>query len=121
MSDMLPRFIEVLQQANFDMTAEEVAEMLWLALQMSPTSGETPTPATQDGLHGEALSLVAAKQAAQMQELSAKAGATSSIYLPPSKPIDRNVPYRGGMPVRMPAARALAEPLALGRALRPLR
>ena len=128
MSTMFPRFIDALQHANLEMTAEEVAETLWLAHQMSLASGGVSASPEQDGNSlqpsDETFPPTDAKspsRPAQAYQPSAKTEATSDIHLHLQKPTNKSAVYQGAMLARMPAAPALAESLALGRALRPLR
>src|SRR6266702_411797 len=127
MSEILPRFIDALQQANLDVTGREVAEILWLALQMSTATEEVVRAPEQDGNlsqpSGEVLPSMDTKPSSQptSKSSSAKTKPTSEVHLHSQKSSSKSKGYQGAILARMPAAQALGETLVLGRALRPLR
>ncbi|BCL80991.1 hypothetical protein ccbrp13_34560 [Ktedonobacteria bacterium brp13] len=118
---MLSKLIAALHDAHLDMTAEEIADTLWLALQMGSLQGEVDIQQAADATDPNTYENVAADQqflsvlpAPSMMET------TASIYLHAQNRSDNTISYVASAPFRSPAASALPNTLALARALRPL-
>src|SRR5690242_5958326 len=106
MSEIFPRFIDALQQANLDVTGREVAEILWLALQMSPTTEEVAAAPEQDGnslqSSDELLAADTTPPAQTPKSSSAKTEATSDVHLHSQKSSSKSKGYQGAILARIP-------------------
>src|SRR5258708_460555 len=118
---MIPQLIIALHQAGLDMTAEEIAETLWLSLQITE-QGNVQLPVSMKQAEGTAAadSDVAANSAILPSLSSLQSKTTSDIYLNASSPGGKSTTKRPGVSFKSPAASALPGSLALARALRPL-
>ena len=129
---MVEEAIAILQQAGFDLTAREIAEIFWLAVHLDESidqSEEPQQPLPQQPSQSSTVSqdqspqppnqspdIQADTQESPLPEVT-KPGA--DVYPPSSKP--RKTKQSGeAIPIKVPAAVALRNSLALGRALRPL-
>ena len=94
---------------------EDIADAIWLALQMGADAG---TIADDNPETAAPESTVTIEEVAGVQELSPPA---VSAYLPNSRrePSTTEQP-ESGLPIQVQAAPALQDPLSIGRALRPL-
>src|SRR6185312_8199492 len=131
MNENFPKFIQklqseftqVLQQDNLVLTAEEIADVLWLALQIHPTSGEGLAPPEKDGdvpppdKSKEHIN----KPSPQVPQIPPVDRANSNIYLHLRRSTNPPTSSQGAKIVRLPTAPTLKKTLELGRALRPLR
>ncbi|RCJ23846.1 hypothetical protein A6770_28940 [Nostoc minutum NIES-26] len=122
---MIERVIAILQKAGFDLTAREVAEILWLAVHMEESkqpqqklqklTPSKPEPARPDQPQSPAPEIV------ETPSPSATPKVTSEVSLSPSqKKITKNLEIPETIPIKIPAAPALRNSLALARSLRPL-
>lgn len=122
---MIERAIAILQKAGFDLTARELADIFWLAVHLEPLSEKPPQqikeppipkPDPSKKLVDSSKPKVIESPVTSNQELKA------SVVLPPppaEKPsLTKNTE---AIPIKIPAAAALRNSLALGRALRPLK
>ncbi|MGH7999565.1 MAG: hypothetical protein ACREPR_09095, partial [Brasilonema sp.] len=118
---MIERAIAILQQAGFDLTARELAEMIWLAVhieeseqsqqrsQQFTVSKPEPPRTNQPQIQTPEIP----ELAPQVTEPRAE------VYLPSSVPSSAKSPEsREAIPIKVPAAVALRNSLALARALR---
>ena len=111
---MLSKLITALQKAKLDMTAEEIADALWLALQID-SQQEVDIPQTIPSLSSRPPEDPPLdEQTYPTEEKSA------NLHLPAQGHHDDTTPYITSIPFRSPAASALPNALALARALRPL-
>ncbi|MBW4508169.1 MAG: hypothetical protein KME64_16890 [Scytonematopsis contorta HA4267-MV1] len=119
---MIQRAIAIHQQAGFGPTAREIAEILWLAVHLDApekapsqsltlpkqkpeksNESETPDPETKE----------------ENPELSFESSEPSAGAYLPSSGSSKSVESREAIPIKLPAAVAIRNSLALGRALRP--
>ncbi|NEO01218.1 MAG: formylglycine-generating enzyme family protein, partial [Moorea sp. SIO3I7] len=142
---MLEEAIAILQQAGFDLTAREIAEIFWLAVHLDQPidqSEEAQQPLPQQRSQSSTVSQDKSPQPQQRSQSSTVSQDQSQqppnqtpdiqesslpevtepgadVYPPSSKP--KNTKESGeAIPIKVPAAVALRNSLALGRALRPL-
>jgi formylglycine-generating enzyme required for sulfatase activity len=124
---MIKEAIAILQEAGFDLTATEIAEILWLALHLEPSpqqpqqqsSASQQQPRTTNRQPQTPISDTPVEaSSSQIQEIEEPA---AQVTLPSSElnPISSNRKPEA-IPIKIPAAVALRNALALGRALRPL-
>jgi len=117
--------IHLLNRVGLDVTPLEVAEAVWLAQYASP-------PAGQHGASAEGPAAPAAETAAATARPSAARDGTGGggdedqgrrlpLHLPPGPGTREGQIASTALPVRVPAAAALPDGLALMRALRPLK
>jgi UDP-N-acetylenolpyruvoylglucosamine reductase len=113
----MKRFVAALGE-QLSLTSEEIADILWLAVQM----GELPQPVTSDS--SESLDTGKSKSPQQIDPPLPK----DSIDLPNPEssppPAEIRIPegsnLGGGLAISVPDARSLREPLELARSLKPL-
>jgi WD40 repeat protein/nucleoside phosphorylase len=113
----MKRFVAALGE-QLSLTSEEIADILWLAVQM----GELPQPVTSD--LSESLEQGKSKSPQQIDPPIPK----DPIDLPNPEssppPAEIHIPERsnlgGGLTISVPDARSLREPLELARSLKPL-
>lgn len=118
-------FSKLLKKVEIDLDAEQIADLLWLALQMEEVK-VTPTPETQ--ILEPETPIETNNSDSQLTTPPQKKPPVSRkdsipVYLPPtSKPSQQkpNQSVSEGIPFKAPTAPALRNPLALARALRPL-
>ena len=104
--------------AELSLTSEEIADIIWLAVQM----GELPQPATAES--SESLEQGKSRSPQQIDPPIPK----DSIDLPNPEttppPAEIHIPegsnLSGGLTISVPDARSLREPLSLARSLKPL-
>lgn len=133
MSEPLVPFIRALQRVESDLSVDDAADILWLALQMSKTARrpavasqpatardpqrplESPPP---DDAAQPASPAAAALQSGGVPDVLSPAppAGPASLYQPPASA----APAPGGLPLRTPAAPAVPGKRELLRALRPL-
>jgi hypothetical protein len=113
----MKRFVAALGE-QLSLTSEEIADILWLAVQM----GELPQPATSDS--SQSLETGKPRSPQQIDPPLPK----DPIDLPntetPPPPAEIHIPegsnLGGGLAISVPDARSLREPLELARSLKPL-
>ena len=114
---MMKGFVAALG-AELSLTSEEIADILWLAVQM----GELPQPATSDS--PGSLDTGTSRSPQQIEPLIPKEPIVlpnPELSPPPAEihPVDRSN-LGGGLAISVPDARSLREPLGLARSLKPL-
>jgi WD domain, G-beta repeat len=112
------RFVAALGE-NLSLTSEEIADIIWLAVQM----GEFPQPATSDAI--ESSNEGQSRSSPQIDSLPKKDPIEPRIpeISPPPAEIhlaDDRSSFSGGLAISIPDARSLREPLELARSLKPL-
>ncbi|HZO74369.1 MAG TPA: SAV_2336 N-terminal domain-related protein [Ktedonobacteraceae bacterium] len=122
---MIDKLIAALQHANLEMTAKEVADLLWLALQMNNRRGEAsvepdavshqprydaPSPAQQ---------LPDATTPPPPQSPPLREEPVANVYLKTQRAHSSGTVQSWAIPFKSPAAPALPHALAIARALRP--
>lgn len=114
---MIKQLIECLQGIALDLDGEDLADVLWLAMQMKPTE-----PFGDAGGRREKVVVETARAIADPQPQSAPAARPLKLplYVAPAPPQQQTETVVSGIPFQAPAAAALRNPLDLGRALRPL-
>ncbi len=125
---MIERAIAILQQAGFDFTGRELAEIIWLAVHIeepeelkerspqlpvsTPTVSELEPPRTEQ-TQNQTIS--------EVRSLPQVPQPLADVYLPSSVPKPaKTTETQEVIPIKVPAAIALRNTLALARALRPL-
>ena len=119
---MLSTFIAALQSADLAMTAEEIADTLWLALQMRARQEDVPFPHDADAAsaHPVREDEPGQQHAFPQQPVSPVVEASAGVHLQARSPRIGTTSYTRALPFRSPAASALPHALSLARALRPL-
>jgi len=120
---MIERVIGTFQKLGFDLTDTEIADILWLAVQMrrsdcSPVSKQqqqTPTSTSKATQTSPQLPL---EQNINSSKSTKKTEASANVYPQSSQDSDGN---SSGLPIKVPAAQALRNQLEIARALRPLK
>ena len=124
---MIERAIAILQEAGFDFTAKELADIFWLAVQMEPLPQSSPLQqkkqpelpiVEQQDSPNQSLDT---PKSQQLPDIPATQEPKAPISLPTSQPkTGKSTQSQEAIPIKVPAATALRNALALGRALRPL-
>ncbi|WP_293066178.1 MULTISPECIES: tetratricopeptide repeat-containing protein [unclassified Moorena] len=120
---MLQEAIAILQQAGFDLTAREIAEIFWLAVHLDQPIDESEEPQPQ--LQASTVSQEELQQPPNpTPDISEESSPEDTeppaeVDLASSKP-KKTKESGEAIPIKVPAAVALRNTLALGRALRPL-
>ena len=129
---MIERAIAILQDVGYDLTARELADILWLAVKMKPLSAQSPhqitEPLTQlptpkpDPSNKPVDTSKPEVPKPRDTSGSSDKEPTAPVVLPPppSEPKPPSTDNTEAIPIKIPAAAALRNSLALGRALRPL-
>ncbi|MBD2215136.1 SUMF1/EgtB/PvdO family nonheme iron enzyme [Nostoc linckia FACHB-104] len=129
---MIERAIAILQQAGYDLTARELADIFWLAVHIEQSSAplpqkipelSTPLPAPKPDTPNKHVDTFKSKvtETPETPETRRTQEPTAPVVLPPpptQKPSTKE--NAEAIPIKIPAAAALRNSLALGRALRPL-
>jgi CRP-like cAMP-binding protein len=129
---MITYLIEALQAAGLTPTAEELADLLWLASHMgTPTFVKAETAlANRQPRPNPTLPRMDDTQPAEDDDQKKSAVQTTSeentqtgtdVYLPPTGNESGDETGNGGLPFRSPGATGLPGALDIGRALRPLK
>ncbi len=119
---MIKRLVELLQQTDFDLDAEQIADILWLAQNIQPESASV----SSESASAEEVKTVIIEETEVISsdshppvdipdEIPLQKTAAAYISESPSQQSGQTLPFWA------PAARSLRNPLELGRALRPLR
>lgn len=114
---MIGQAIAILQQAGFDPTAREMAEIIWLAVHID-VSEQSPVSEKERPLPDSPKT-----QAPENSEspITQPPERRAEVYLPsPGLRQTTATESREAIPIKVPAAVALRNSLALGRSLRPL-
>ncbi|GER89727.1 hypothetical protein KDW_38890 [Dictyobacter vulcani] len=114
---MLSKLITALHHADLDMTAEEIADALWLASHMDaqeilPASNSQPSNVNEDAASDQTDPSLSPARPVQKT--------TADVHLHAQNSHASTTSYATSRPFRSPAAPALPNALALARALRPL-
>ncbi|MBD2492361.1 SAV_2336 N-terminal domain-related protein [Aulosira sp. FACHB-615] len=120
---MIERVIGTFQKLGFDLTDTEIADILWLAVQMrrsdcssvSEPQQQTPTSTSKATPTSPQLPL---EQNINSSKSTKKTEASANVYPQSAQDSDRN---SSGLPIKVPAAQALRNQLEIARALRPLK
>ncbi|MBR8839317.1 MAG: SUMF1/EgtB/PvdO family nonheme iron enzyme [Stigonema ocellatum SAG 48.90 = DSM 106950] len=113
---MIQQAIAILQQAGFDLTAQELAEILWLAVHRSE-SEKPHKRSPQPNIPKPDPPQTQTQEIPQSPSLPQILEPTFPVTLPSPVPSPAKTTET---PIRIPAAVALRNSLALGRSLRPL-
>ena len=120
---MIERVIGALINLGFDLNDTEIADILWLAVQMrrlpssSPSQPNQQTQALTSGTD-ETSSQLPLNQNKNSQELSTTSERNANLY--PQSSQDSTL-TANNLTIKVPAARALQKQLAIARSLRPLK
>jgi formylglycine-generating enzyme required for sulfatase activity len=124
---MIERVIAILQSAGFDFTAKELADIFWLAVQMEPSPESSPSQTEKQPESPIIQQQDSPNQSSdipkpQLPNIPATQERKAPISLPTSqsKTVKSTQSQEEAIPIKIPAATALRNALALGRALRPL-
>ncbi|MFF8654699.1 SAV_2336 N-terminal domain-related protein [Streptomyces huasconensis] len=125
-SEALAALVARLRDAELDPTVRELADSLWLARQVAAGTGaeegptvEPPPPARPGGgAHDDAGLTHPHAPPAPAPRVPPRAAPRARLVVPAGEGGDAE--RRDGVPVQVPAAAVLPDPLALQRALRPL-
>lgn len=117
-------FSKLLKKVEIDLDAEQIADILWLALQMGEVK-VTPTPGTQIAEPETPIEIDTSENqptTPPQKKPPVSHQHKASAYLPPTSKSSQQKQNQSveGIPFKAPAAPALRQPLALARALRPL-
>jgi len=118
--DLTPRFIRTLRNAGLDLTAREIADILWMA---SITGPAAPPPdlskAPQTGESGKPDQMKGDDHEPETHPIESGEKRTG-VFLPGVSDNTGIEPIHAGVSFRAAAAAALPHKLAISRALRPL-
>ncbi|MEQ8971721.1 MAG: SAV_2336 N-terminal domain-related protein [Coleofasciculus sp. C1-SOL-03] len=119
---MIQQAIALLNQVGLELTAEEIADIFWLALQMGETESASSSPETPP-INLNPPTATASEPYAELYSSPPPASIPQSDSPPsassPSPQLDSPPPSQL-LPFETPAAPALRNPLAIARAIRPL-
>jgi hypothetical protein len=122
---MIERMIAALRKAKFELTDEEIADILWLAVQMrqSDPSSMTQQRQTQSSLPEPPTILSQSSNEDSQQSSSTSTDTNINVYPQPSSDTrqGQDSAESSGLPIKVAAAQALRNPLAIARSLRPLK
>jgi hypothetical protein len=116
-SSSIPKFAKLLQKEWQDLDGENLADIFWLARQISPSQIAEPSPSTpqnKDDVIVRTSDEIIAPPPPLERELKVP------IALPPTTETKSQQSLSRAVPLQIPAANALRSRLALSRALRPL-
>ncbi|WP_293059153.1 MULTISPECIES: SAV_2336 N-terminal domain-related protein [unclassified Moorena] len=117
---MLEEAIAILQQAGFDLTAREIAEIFWLAVHLDESIDESePSTLSKDQSQQPPNKNPDIQPDPKKSSSPGVKKPGADVSLRSSKP-KKTKESREAIPIKVPAAVALRNTLALGRALRPL-
>jgi hypothetical protein len=114
-SNSIPKFAKLLQKEWQDLDGENLADIFWLARQISPSQIAEPsqsTPQSKDDVSNRNSDQIIAPPPAPQPKVP--------IVLPPTSETKSPQGFSSALPLKVPAANALRSRLALSRALRPL-
>jgi AAA ATPase domain len=120
---MIERMIAALSKAGFELTDKEMADILWLAVQMqqSDRSLVNQQKQIQSSLSASPESLSQSSNE-DSQAFSSTSNDTSiDVYPQPSSDTRQDLTEDSGLPIKVAAAQALRNPLAIARSLKPLK
>ena len=114
---MLERLIARLERARLELGDEDIADAIWLALQMGPV--ESPKATKPESQPNPQTVIVEEKEPPKKTQESSAALSAFAADSVDHSPDDTTMPEEG-LPFQAPAAVALQNALELGRSLRPL-
>jgi formylglycine-generating enzyme required for sulfatase activity len=120
---MIEQAIALLKNAGFDLTAREIAEMIWLAVHMDESEQpKHPSTVPQQKSPSTDQTVTPLPEPQDTTSISPQPPEPSvQVYLPsPASRGSKPTKTQDGVPIKVPAAIALRNSLALGRSLRPL-
>jgi hypothetical protein len=129
---MIERFVDIIASVGFEVTAEQVADAVWLAMHMPAERGKsgavTPDPNERSDVLEAPFGAPSDSNVSPPTESTSSTGTTESFQTGP-QPGDLLVPEAGvsesrqikARAVRVPSAEALPNKNSLNRALRPLK
>src|SRR5947209_12490238 len=123
---MITQFIKALQELDSEVTDENIADILWLTLQIRSREVIQPTPKASTNLEKDKAQKPAQKESDDTRQRLSTATtsrlgqAHGDIHLPSRSGSGLKHSQKGALTFRSPAVSALPGALGLGRALRPL-
>src|SRR5262245_58018284 len=119
---MIDRFVALLDNAALDLTTDDMADMLWLALQIAAPAGRVGETSAPPAMAPPDQRNRPAGQGHPAGAAPGEAGAQASprgFFPPGGQEGDPDSAMSQGRPFRAPAAAALPGALGIARALRP--
>ena len=119
---MIERVIDAFENLGFDLDDTEIADILWLTVQMRRSQSspfpqlQQQTPASTPQITPTQLPL---NQNKKSPKSSSKTETSANVY--PQSPQQDSSQTSSGLPIKVPAAQALRNKLEISRALRPLK
>ncbi|MGB3656237.1 MAG: SAV_2336 N-terminal domain-related protein [Rivularia sp. (in: cyanobacteria)] len=118
---MIERVIGAFRNLGFDLDDTEIADILWLSLQMR-RSQSSPLPQLQQQTPGSTPEITPTQlpinQNKKSQKSSSKTETSANVYPQPSQDSNQT---SSGLPIKVPTAQALRNQLAISRSLKPLK
>jgi hypothetical protein len=125
---MINQLVAALGQ-GLGLTSKEIADVVWLALQMqtpesalkgtekAPSSTIEPAPRQSKSTASEASNLFSERD--RTKDAQSSKSPRAELHMPDSS-IDGQGGFESGLPLKVPDARSLREPLSLAKSLKPL-
>src|SRR5205807_10150952 len=127
---MISKLISALHEIHFEPIAEDIADILWLTLQMKSYSSEQAAneeDVKQESVPDEQVQPINEFASSPEREISStdkpeatENTANGNLFLDTEQDSDDQIAYSSSVPFKSPAAPALPYALDLSRALRPL-
>lgn len=120
---MIESIVERLRKIDLDLTPEEIADILWLGIQISRAAPSTPTTRIPEDAGSTKLldTRILENFSSQITRLPLSQTSTTAYLSTSSQPERDNTPFPSKAIIfKTPEAPALRNPLLLARALRPL-
>ncbi len=118
---MIERVIGAFENLGFDLDDTEIADILWLTVQMR-RSQSSPLPQLQQQTSASTPQITPTQlplnQNKKSPKSSSKKEGSANVYPQPSQECNQT---SSGLPIKVPAAQALRNKLEISRALRPLK
>jgi hypothetical protein len=120
---MIERVIGAFQNLGFDLTDTEIADILWLAVQMRSSQSSSVSETQQQNSASTEKTASASPQLPLEQNINSsksinKTEANANVY--PQSSQDNNE-TSSGLPIKVPTAQALRNKLEISRSLKPLK
>ncbi|ACC85234.1 SAV_2336 N-terminal domain-related protein [Nostoc punctiforme] len=120
---MIERVIGAFQNLGFDLTDTEIADILWLAVQMRSSQSSSVSETQQQNSASTQKTVSASPQLPLEQNINFsksinKTEANANVY--PQSSQDNNE-TSSGLPIKVPTAQALRNKLEISRSLKPLK